>query len=151
MIERVVSEYMANRPHYAGRRTPAMFPRSAPTISVDHGMPSRSPRRSEKVEDRFIDLARALRADRLDADMVGAGVPMLLDAGADRGLVPPGDDRVNKAVGAAAGKVGLAKALAAPRIDVVLELQVVRQRLARGTARCRRDGFEQNPDFGCQD
>src|SRR5271163_1840887 len=144
MIERVVSEYMANRPHYAGRRAPAMFPRSAPTISVDHGMPSRSPRRSEQVEDRFIDLTRALRADRLDADMVGAGVPVLLDAGADCGLVAPGDDRVDKSVGPAAGKVGLAKALTPPGIDVILELQVVRQRLARRAARCCRVGFVQN-------
>ena len=47
--------------------------------------------------------------------MVGAGVPVLLDAGADRALVAPGDDRVDKAVGAAAGEVGVAKALAAAR------------------------------------
>src|SRR5271170_4179367 len=148
MIERVVSEYLANRPHYAGRRTPAMFPRSAPTISVDHGMPSRSPRRSEQVEDRFIDLARALRADRLDADMVGAGIPVLLDAGADRGLVAPGDDRVDKAIGPAAGEVGVAIALGSPGIDVVFELQIVRQRLARSAARRCPVGFAQHPQFG---
>ena len=64
---------------------------------------------------RFVDLARALRADRLDADMVGAGVPMLLDAGADRGLVAPGDDRVDKPVGAPAGEVIVAKALGRAR------------------------------------
>ena len=47
--------------------------------------------------------------------MVGAGVPMLLDAGADRGLVAPGDHRVDKAVGAAAGELVVAKALAGAR------------------------------------
>ena len=45
--------------------------------------------------------------------MVGAGVPMLLDAGADRVLVAPGDDRVDKPVGAAAGEVVVAEARAA--------------------------------------
>ena len=46
--------------------------------------------------------------------MVGAGVPMLLDAGADRGFVAPGDDRVDKTVGAAAGNIGVAEALPPP-------------------------------------
>src|SRR5690349_1688003 len=48
--------------------------------------------------------------NRLDADMIGPGVPMLLDAPADRGLVAPGDDRINQAIRPAAGQVGIGEA-----------------------------------------
>ena len=54
--------------------------------------------------------------------MVGAGVPMLLDAGPDRIFVAPRHHRIEKAVRTPAGKIGVAKALAPPAIDVVFEL-----------------------------
>ena len=56
--------------------------------------------------------------------MVGAGVPMLLDAVEDRVFVAPRYHGIEKAVGAAASKVGVAKALAAPAVKLVFELQI---------------------------
>src|SRR5206468_2661403 len=46
-----------------------------------------------------------VRIERLDADMVGAGCPVLVDAPADRRRVAPRDHRVDQAIGAAAGEV----------------------------------------------
>src|SRR5918911_5539124 len=77
--------------------------------------------------------ARAVGVDRLDADMVGPGIPMLLDALADRRLVAPGDIGVDEAVRAAIRQL-VAKAEPAPVVGVIVELQVRRQRLARGRA-----------------
>src|SRR5205809_542043 len=66
--------------------------------------------RGEQRQHLVVGPARAVRADRLDADMVGAGFPMLGDAFSDRRLVAPGDIGVDKALGAAAGEVIIAKA-----------------------------------------
>src|SRR5215472_10184915 len=91
--------------------------------------PSRSAARRQEFEQPLVaGLPRTLRGDRLDADMVGAGVPMLPDAFADRGLAAPCDHRVEKPARPAAGQLVVAKSLAAPGIDVILELQIARQR-----------------------
>ena len=68
--------------------------------------------------------------------MVGTGIPMLLDAVADRILVAPRYHGIEKAIGAAAGKVVIVKALATPPVDIVFELLIARERVARGAA-CR--------------
>ena len=82
--------------------------------------PSRSPRRGQQVEHTFAGCVLSFRpTDRLNTDMVGAGVPMLLDAGADRTFVAPRHHRIEKAVSSPAGKIGVTKALASPPIDIV--------------------------------
>src|SRR3954469_4903317 len=69
----------------------------------------------------FVRPPGAVGVDRLDADMVGAGVPVLLDALADRLLGAPGDIGVDEAVGAAARQIVAAKAEPRPVIDVIVE------------------------------
>ncbi len=64
--------------------------------------------------------------------MVGAGVPMFLDALADRRLVAPGDIGVDEAVRAAAAEIVIAKAEAAPIVDVIVESQIGGERLSGG-------------------
>src|SRR5260370_23799539 len=105
---------------------------------------------SQQRQHLVVGSARTVGADRLDADMVGAGVPMLLDALADRRLIAPGDIGVDKAVGAAAGEIIVAKAEPAPVVDVIVEPQVVGKRLAGEGTRLRRIAFEQHPDLGAQ-
>src|SRR5438128_10961135 len=104
-------------------------------MSVERRNPSRSARWRQELEQLLVDdLPRALSADRLDADMVGAGFPVLLDPSPDRAFVAPRHHRIEKAIRAAAGEVVIAKALAPPAVDVILELQIPGQSLARGTA-----------------
>ena len=56
-------------------------------------------RRRQQIDYAFIDhLRRAFEADRLDAHVVGAGIPMRLHARADRRLVAPADVGVDEAV-----------------------------------------------------
>src|SRR5580700_3193221 len=108
-------------------------------MSVAVGAPSSVPRSSvsgrEQFENALVDAARAVGRDRLDADMVGAGVPMLLDTGADRRLVAPREHRVDETAGAAACEIAVAKAHAPPVVDVIVEPQVMRDRLSRTGAR----------------
>jgi hypothetical protein len=54
--------------------------------------------------------------------MVGAGIPMLLDAGADGCLVAPRNCGVDHPVRAASSQFIVAKAEPAPVIDVIVEL-----------------------------
>src|SRR6516225_819860 len=119
-------------------------------MSVARRMPSRSARGCQQVENSLLDLARALGIYRLDADMAGAGVPMLLDAGADRVFVAPRRHRIEKALRTAAGEVVVTEAFAPPAVDVVFQLQIAGERLSRGAARSGRVGFEQDPDFRAQ-
>src|SRR6266446_1921885 len=101
--------------------------RSTLTVSAECRKPSRSPRRCQELERPIGDeFAGSVRADRLDTDMVGAGVPMLLDAGADRALVAPRHQGIDKMVGTTAGEIGVAEALPAPVVDVVLKLHIAR-------------------------
>src|SRR5215470_3424140 len=88
--------------------------------------------RRQKVENPCLEkLPRARHADRLDADMVGAGIPMLLDAGADRTLIPPSDNRIEKTIRSATGEIVIAEPLVPPTVDIVLKLHIARKRLAR--------------------
>src|SRR6266849_3650109 len=82
--------------------------------------------------------------------MVGTGLPMLRDALPDRRLAAPGDVGVNKAVGAAAGEVIVAKAKPAPVVDVIVEPQVVGERLASKGARLCRVALQQHPHLGAE-
>ena len=85
-------------------------------MSAERRNPSRAVRRRQQVQDSLVDhLARALETDRLDADMVGAGVPVLLDPGADRAFIAPRHHGIEKALRAAAGEV-IAKPLAPPAV-----------------------------------
>src|SRR2546426_12260428 len=62
--------------------------------------------------------------ERLDADMVGAGCPVLVDAPADRRRVAPGDHRVDQSIGAAAGEVRRREAEAEQGVAAVHQLEV---------------------------
>src|SRR5215469_18738774 len=127
------------------------MPRSMMTMSAAGPEPSRSPRRRQQVEHALVGaFPRSLRNDRLDADMIGTGVPMLLDTGADLALVAPRHHRIDKAVGTAAGEVVVAEALPPPAVDIILELQIARESLAGGSTRLRLIGLEQHPDLGAQ-
>ena len=53
---------------------------------------------------------------RLDADMVGARLAVGADACGDRVRVAPRDQRVDQAVAAAVGEVGVAEAVLAPAV-----------------------------------
>src|SRR5580693_9934046 len=130
-------------------------PADQSTMSDARQNASRSARGRQQFENSVVnDLPRprrtALGTDRLDADMVGAGVPVLLDPGADRALIAPRDHRVQKALRAAPREIVITEALAPPAVDVVLELHIARKRLARGAPRRRRVGLQQNPDFRAQ-
>src|SRR5262249_25628857 len=100
--------------------------------------------RRHQVHYPLVHLAGAFRVERLDAHVIGAGGEMGVDPRADRFLIAPGDDRVDEAVGAAAGKVALPEAEPAPAIDVVLEQHVGRERGARAAAGAGRVGLEQH-------
>src|SRR5438093_8517604 len=96
---------------------------STRTMSAGCRKPSRSPRRGQQLERPIGDeLAGSIRADRLDADMVGAGIPMLLDTSADGTLVTPRHQGIDKPIGTPAGEIGVAEALATPVVDIVFEL-----------------------------
>src|SRR5260221_9601876 len=58
--------------------------------------------RGQHRQQLFVGPTRPVRVDGLDADMVGAGVPMFLDPLADRRLVTPSHIGVDKPVGTAA-------------------------------------------------
>jgi hypothetical protein len=55
----------------------------------------------------------------LGCDMVGAGRHMVVDASPDRGLVAPGDQRVNLAITAAVREVAIVEAQPAEVGEVV--------------------------------
>src|SRR3954453_5948748 len=63
----------------------------------------------------------ALLVHRLQADMGGAGLEVATQAAAHRVGVAPQAHRVDEAVAAAVGEIGLAEALAQPVVAVVLE------------------------------
>src|SRR5262249_46773403 len=95
-------------------------------------------RRRQQIDDALVnDLRCAIEPDRLDAHVVGAGVPMRLHARADRGFVAPGDVGVDKAVGAAAGEIIVGEAEPAPVVHVIVELHIA---LERDTANAPRLG-----------
>ena len=59
-------------------------------MSAERRKPSRSPRGRQQVEHLLAGrVSRVRRTDRLDTDMVGAGIPMLLNAASDRAFVTP--------------------------------------------------------------
>src|SRR5690242_6071122 len=103
---------------------------------------SRSARGRQQVQNPLVNgLPRTFWTDRLDADMVGAGVPVFLDAGPDRTFITPGDQRVEKAIRTAAGKICFAEVLAPPAVDVIVELEIAGERLARRLVRLGPVGF----------
>src|SRR3546814_9218844 len=55
----------------------------------------------EGAQGGLVDGERVLGGHRLDADVVGAGGDVLLDAGAHRVGIAPGDQRVEEVVGGA--------------------------------------------------
>src|SRR5690242_16760927 len=95
-----------------------------------------SPARREHRQESLIGTARAVGTDRLNADMVGAGIPVLLDPPTDRRLVTPRDIGIDKPIGTAIGKL-VGEADPAPIVRVIVELHIGRQRLAGGGARFR--------------
>src|SRR5947209_8634692 len=90
----------------------------------------------EHRQELLVRAARAVGTDRLDADMVGAGIPVLLDTATDCRLVTPCDIGIDKPIGAAIGKL-VGEADPTPIVGVVVELHIGRQRLAGGGARLR--------------
>src|SRR5438270_9842247 len=91
---------------------------------------SRSAGGRQQFENSVVDdLPRTLRIDRLDADMVGAGFPVLLDPCADCSLVAPRDHRIEKPLRAAPREVVITEALAPPTVDVFLKLHIRRKLL----------------------
>src|SRR5580692_6433867 len=104
--------------------------------------------RRQQCQHLLVRPTRAVGADRLDADMVGAGVPMFLDALTDRRLVAPGDIGVDEAVRATAAEIVIANAETAPVVAVIVEPHVRGGRLAGGRTRLRGIHFQQNPYFG---
>src|SRR5213078_5232236 len=85
----------------------------------------------EQIENPLVDGgARAARVDRLDADVVGAGIPEELEALADGAFISPGDVGIDEAVGPAAGEVVVPEPEATPVVGIVLELDIGRERRA---------------------
>ena len=82
--------------------------------------------------------------------MVGAGVPMLLDTSADRTLVTPRHQGIDKPVGASTGEIGVAEALTTPVVHIIFELKIARERLPSSTTRPRRVGFQHHPNLRAQ-
>ena len=66
--------------------------------------------------------------------MVGAGIPVFLNSGADRLLIAPSHQSVEKAIRTAASEIALPKVLAAPAVDIIVELEISGKCLARGLA-----------------
>src|SRR3954468_11309232 len=60
----------------------------------------------------------------LDADVIGAGVAVLLDPRRDRCLVSPHDEGVDETVAAAVGDVVVGEALPLPVVDIVGEPEI---------------------------
>src|SRR6266849_479880 len=79
--------------------------------------------------------------ERLDADMVGAGCPVLVDAPADRRRVAPGDHRVDQSIGAAAGEVRRREAEAEQVVAIVRHLEVAAEPRAADAPRPDRIGL----------
>src|SRR3979490_3266145 len=91
--------------------------------------------RGEQGEDPLVDgRARAARVDRLDADVIRAGIPEELEPFADDAFVAPGDVGIDETVGPAAGEVVVREPHAPPVVRIVLELDIGRQCRARGGA-----------------
>ena len=72
--------------------------------------------------------------EHLDADVVGSGVAVGLDALADRGIVAPGDEGVDETVAAAVGEIVVGEPDALPVVRVVGEAEVRRQVQTRNGA-----------------
>src|SRR5207247_453218 len=113
LIDRVISEYMAEEPCFWSESTPRRIV-AHPAHPMSGGPENASSRPwssleaafgGEQRQHFFVGPARAVGADRLDADMVGAGRPVLLDALPEHRLAAPGNIGVDKAVGAAAGEI----------------------------------------------
>jgi len=80
-------------------------------------------------------VGQALAGDGLDADVVGARVPVLLDTLADGALIAPGDHRVHQPVGAAPRQIGLAEAEPQQVVAVVGHLEIPAEPPAAGGPR----------------
>src|SRR5437667_10536508 len=104
--------------------------------------------RRQQRQHLLVGSPRAVGADRLDANMVGAGVPMFLDALADRRLAAPGDIGIDEAVRAAAAEIVIAKAETPPIVDVIIEPHIGGERLAGSGTRLAGIAFKQDPDLG---
>src|SRR5258707_15837025 len=81
----------------------------------------------EQCQHLLVGLARAVRANRLDADMVGAGVPMLLYPLSDGVFVAPCNIFVDEPIGAATGEIGIAEAEPPPVVGIVFKRDVMHQ------------------------
>src|SRR5207249_2949142 len=103
--------------------------------------------RCQHGQEVFSGPARAVGIDRLDADMIGAGVPMLLNPLADRRLASPGDIGVDETLRPAAGKILIGKAEPPPIVDVIVEPHVRAERLAGGGPRLFGIALQQDPNF----
>src|SRR3546814_7198423 len=80
----------------------------------------------EGAQGGLVDGERVLGGHRLDADVVGAGGDVLLDAGAHRVGIAPGDQRVEEVVGGAVD-VLVGEAEPEPVVPVVRQGGVHRQ------------------------
>src|SRR5437588_10509957 len=150
-MARVVSEYISGarllarlRPACGGERVSKNVGCGAGGVKVRRLAAARR----QHCQYLFVRPARAVGADRLDADMIGAGVPMFLDALADRRLVAPGDIGVDEAVRAAAAEIVIAKAESPPIVDVIIEPHIGGERLAGSGTRLAGIAFKQDPDLG---
>src|SRR5437667_12638300 len=101
----------------------------------------------ERRQELLVRAARAVGTDRLDADMVGAGIPVLLDTAADCRLVTPGDIGIDKSIVAAIGKI-VVEVDPMRNVGVISELPIGCQRLAVGGARPPRTSIQQDRALG---
>src|SRR5205085_2109149 len=130
-MARVVSEYISGARLLARLRRACCGARLSEECRARPGWRQgrRLTARRQQGQQLLVGAARAVGADRLDADMVGARIPMFLDALADRRLVAPGDIGVDEAVRTATAEVVIAKAEAAPIVHIIVEPQVGGERL----------------------
>ena len=80
--------------------------------------------------------------ERVDADMICSGCPVLADTRDERLLITPGNQRIDQPVRQAAGEVAVVETGAAPTVHVVRQGEIWQQVRARDTAGTCGIGFE---------
>src|SRR5262245_66355917 len=101
-------------------------------------------RRGKGLEGARVGARRALRVDRLDADVRGTRIAMLADAAREGFRIAPGDERVDQAIAPAVSEIGFPEAEAPHALLVVREPQVEGAGLTGHAPRFRRLALEED-------